>query len=351
MMKYLTILLMMVSPAFGQIAQDSESDTLTLLEARTELRYLLNDYSSATTWPDSVLNGFLNESLWEIAATGVVEKCDTIVTSANTIYYTLNTDFMYELKYMVKSDARWLVLDWGDSTNKIVEKRDTIVTADSTIYYVLNEDFGYMLKYLVKNDDRWVVIDGNDSAGMSMVIKQDTIITTANTPMYDLNDDFVGELGIIIKRDTRWSGLYPKLLKGEGSFGTDANKENIQSYSIADKKLFIDPPLAVGSDTLIVVYVSAVSRCFVSDKRFVVNAPVTGDSIIVFYASLSSEYYVSDKKLVINAPMASDSIIIFYAAYANDLSADAAIINIPYEYRTQLLQGAVKRARLSNRER
>lgn len=270
MMKYLIILLM-ASPVFGQIAEDAESDTLTLGDARTELRYLLNDYGSSTTWPDSVLNGFIRQSAWEIAGGGVIEKRDTIVIAADSFYYPLIADFMFMIKYMVKSDGRWLVFGKGDSL------------------------------------------------GMGTVIKQDTIITEDDTPMYSLNDDFISELGIILKRDTRWGGLYPKSLKGEGSIGTDTEQETIQSYSIAGRRLFIDPPPGVGGDTLIVIYTALL-------------------------------YFVSDKRIVAPAPVAGDSVIIFYASYLNTLSADASIVNLPYEYRTQLLQGAASRAKTSNRE-
>jgi hypothetical protein len=81
----------------------------------------------------------------------------------------------------------------------------------------------------------------------------------------------------------------------------------------------------------------------ISDKRLVVNSPVTGDSIIVFYKA--GAFTVSDHKLVINAPVAGDSIIVFYSAYANNLSSDSVVINLPYKYREQLIQGALIRAK------
>ena len=271
-MKYLLILLMLllVVPAFGQVCQDSESDTLYVVEARAALRYALKDYNmSDKTWPDSVLNSYLYQAAWTL----VPEKRDTIVTAANTLYYSMNADFV---------DMRGVI---------------------------------------VKVNGRWSQLLKPDSSG-GRLVKQDTVIASAGTMMYPLNNDFLGGIGVISKKGVRWSSLYPASLKGletDKPFGRGSDKGNIQYYTIADKYLFLDTPPVESGDTLIIVY-----ACF--------------------------EYFVSDKRIVINAPVSGDSIIVFYAAYPNNFTGDSVIVNIPFKYREQLITKAVAFALRANRE-
>lgn len=274
-MKYLAFFLavLLVIPAFGQICQDAESDTLLASEALASLRFDLNDYrSSNQTWPDSVLYNFLNQAKWEISAKGVIEKRDTIVTKTDTSFYTANSDFMYEHGVILKDDGRWTAL--------------------------------------IKPD----------SVGHGILYKQDTIVTTNNTAMYSLNDDFIFEAGVLWNSSGRWRSLGKKLFIGlprDSLFGGKSDASVIGSYAIVGKRMFIDSPPIEGGDTLLVIYAAF-------------------------------EYFVSDKQFVISRPVAGDSIIVFYAAYGNELTGAAVIVNMPYEYRTQLIEGAYNRAVRAN---
>lgn len=254
--------LLFVSPIFGQVCQDSESDTLYVIEARSALRYRLNDYDTNNKhWPDSVLNSFLSQVSWSIP----------------------------------------------------IEKRDTIVTT-SSVYCSLATDFNDIRGVMIKNDSRWGKLIKPDSSGAGAIVKQDTITTVADQAEYSLNSDFLNNLGIVKKTasSTRWVGLLPKpvigpdkqaLLGGSGESGT------VFSYSILGKRLLLDPP-----------------------------PTDAGDLLIVYYTAF--EYTVSDKRLVLTSPNSGDSLIVFYLARPNNLTSDSVIVNIPFKFREQLIEGA-----------
>jgi len=222
------------------------------------------------------------------------------------------------------SSTHWpdsVINDWLNQScyeiagNKTNEKRDTIVTSDSVGFHWMNYDFMSLRGLLIKGDSRWSNLLIPDSLGrINGIVKQDTITTTNNTMMYELNDDFGSLVGAIIKRKSdRWVTLKPASLIGDGSFGDGSDLKNINSYTIVNNHLLLDTPPVEGGETIIVIYVAY-------------------------------QYFVSDKRLANPSLSDGDSIIVVYYAFANNLSGDSVIVNIPYQYRTQLIEGAVKRA-------
>lgn len=108
-MKKIYLILILLLPVLlqAQTANYSESDTVYAVDAITAVRYELND-SSAQRWGDEILRIFLNQSLKEVAAQGVIVKQDTIRTSLKVFQYSLNTDCMAILGALFKgSDDLW----------------------------------------------------------------------------------------------------------------------------------------------------------------------------------------------------------------------------------------------------
>ncbi len=273
--------LLFVPLVFGQVADTTESDTLYVIEARAMVRFNLNDYgSTGNIWPDSVIDDWLHQSCWEIASQGVIARRDTIVTVANISWYLLNADFM--------------------------RVKDVLI------------------KYT--EDNRWRgLIMQNDSVTLSEpeVVKRDTIITTANTVWYALNTDIMRVREVMFRdKGGRWKGLNPK----SGIWARDKDI-GINSYEIDGTYIRIDKPSAQAGDSIIVVY----------------NP---------YYQGVKG-YGIDGKYLRIDKTPADsgDSLIVVYFATANDLTGgDSVIVNLPYQYEMQIIQGAMQRAKTSNRE-
>lgn len=119
MYKILILVLLLAVTAFAQI-DSVNTDTVSLLDARTSLRALLNDNDSTAgkcRWSNTMLNQYINLAVRETATGGAILKLDTIVTSVDKAFYWLKGDCIVPVFALIKgSENRWKSLapkDYG----------------------------------------------------------------------------------------------------------------------------------------------------------------------------------------------------------------------------------------------
>lgn len=178
-MKYLIAFLLLTGIAFGQI-DSVDTDTVSLSEARTSLRALLNDTDSTTgrcRWSNTTLNEYIKLAARSMATNGAILKLDTIVTSVDRVFYWLNGDCITPIFALIKgSENRWKSLTPKDP-------KDFARTAST----------GVILYYCVM--DKMIVFDRDGSVeGDSIIVTYSAYVnslsadtSTINIP-YDLQD-------------------------------------------------------------------------------------------------------------------------------------------------------------------
>ncbi len=162
MMKFLVTLLvtLLVAPLWSQIATVAESDTTYGIDALTSLRYnLFDDDSTDARWSNAILRDYLNQSLRDVAAKGMIEKLDTIITGADTVIYQLNADFMEIKGALVKTaQERWSSL----------YMRPVGGTADKVDLY--GRDGDKIKVYSFHITDKFILIDSPPPSGGDSLI-------------------------------------------------------------------------------------------------------------------------------------------------------------------------------------
>ena len=181
-----------------------------------------------------------------------------------------------------------------------------LIETRTTVRNILNDPDSTSGNYRWSNTvlDNFINESLREIASSGAIEKLDTIVTVLNTFKYSLNPDCIGVAGVLKKAQTRWVALNYRPLRSEDGtialFGKSPSQTILSDYYVSDKYLCLDP-LGSGDDSLLIFYYAFANN--------VTDTTGTGASVV-----------------------------------------DSIIINVPYQYQTAVVQGAVNRALASNRE-